>query len=149
MSLYRQAGRGRARSVGLATVLALLVGVAIGFAFGRSSAGDPSAREVLERVGAELRPVHDGLGLIPNEYSQAYRGQGAESSGVRGALARIDEQIGKAAKDLEVLDPASTRALKQRIAALRAAVERKRPPAEVARLAREAEAALRAVPGGS
>lgn len=147
MSLYRQTqGRRGRRAAGLVAV-ALLAGIA-GFAIGRSSAPDPSARDVVERIGQDLRPVGDGLGLIPGEYAQAYRGEGRESTGVTGALDRIEAEFRSARADLRVLAPQATQRLEQGIAALRAAVKRRAAPAEVRTLAEEAARQLKTLPGG-
>lgn len=148
MSLYRQTQQRRGRRAAGLVALALLAGI-VGFAIGRSSAPEPSAQDVVDRVSDDLRPVGDGLGLIPGEYAQAYRGEGAESSGVTGALDRIQAKLSSAAPDLRVLDPDGTKALEARIAALRAAVKRRAAPAEVRRLAEDAARQLKTLPGGA
>jgi uncharacterized small protein (DUF1192 family) len=146
MSLYRQAQERRGRRAAGLVALALLAGL-VGYAIGRATAPDPSARDVVERVSDHLRPVGDGLGLIPGEYEQAYRGEGAEASGVNGALDRIESELKSASTDLRVLDPHGVERLEQRIAALRAAVKRRAAPAQVRTLADQAARQLQTLPG--
>ena len=148
MSLYRQPGRVRAPVLAAAAVAALVIGGAIGFALGRSSAPDPSARDVVSRLRLELRPAVNGLQLLPTEYPQAYRGAGNERAAVRGAMARIRAAVARARPDLGVLDPAGLRNLEQGVAALQRAVDAKAPPAQVARSAQTLAGVLAAVPGG-
>ena len=148
MSLYREAGRGGPRTLALAAVVALLVGVGIGFALGRGSAPQRSAADVVSDLRSDLRPVSGGIALIPNEYAQAYRNEGAEAKGVRGALARIKNQLDDARPDLQALDPEGPKALDEAYASLAAAVEEKAAPGQVAQRARAVAAALAAVPGG-
>jgi hypothetical protein len=149
MSLYRQPTRLRAPVLAGAVVGALLVGGAIGYAIGHSNTKEPSAADVVARLHSGLRPVGDALQLLPTEYPQAARGAGNESAAVTGALGRLDTALGAARADLVVLDPADTRTLQQRVAALEAAVRAKEAPVEVAALTRAASDALAAVPGGS
>ena len=148
MSLYREAGRGSTRTLVIATVLALLVGLGIGYAIGHSSAPEPSAAELGAKLRNELRPVKGGLALIPNEYAQAYKGEGAEAEGVKGALDRIEKQLIAAAPDLRALDPRGVEQLDIAFDALRNGVNRKAPPAEVRQLAAKVSAVLATVPGG-
>jgi hypothetical protein len=148
MSLYREAGRGSTRALAIAAVVALIVGLAIGFAVGRSSAPEPSAADVVSGLRDDLRPVGGGLELLPNEYAQAYRGEGVESEGVSGAVARIRSQLDAALPDLMTLDPDGAAVLKRQVAALADAVAAKASPVEIKQKAEAATAALRAVPGG-
>jgi hypothetical protein len=148
MSLYREAGRGGARTLALAVAVALIAGLAVGFAIGRASAPESSAADVVSSLRSDLRPVAGGLELLPNEYAQAYRGEGVESEGVRGAVGRIESQLDAALPDLRALDPAGAATLNQRVRALADAVSAKASPAEVKQRSEAAAAALRAVPGG-
>ena len=147
MSLYREAGRGNARALVIAAVVALLVGGAIGFALGRSSAPEPSAAELGAKLREQLKPVHNGLVLLPNEYAQAYKGEGAESEGVTGALNRIENQLIAAAPDLRALDPRGVEQLDMAFDDLKAAVKSKAPPAEVKQQVDDVAQALAALPG--
>jgi hypothetical protein len=148
VSLYREAGRGGTHTLAIAAAVALLAGLGIGFALGRSSAPEPSAADVVSDLRSDLRPVAGGVALIPNEYAQAYRNEGAEAEGVRGALARIKAQLDAARPDLRTLDPGGTKALDDAYAALASAVDQKAAPGEVGRRARAVATALAAVPGG-
>jgi hypothetical protein len=149
MSLYREAGRGSTRTLVIAAVVALLIGGGIGYAIGRSSAPEPSAAELGAKLRSELRPVRGGLALIPNEYAQAYKGQGAEAEGVTGALDRIERQLIAAAPDLRALDPKGVEQLDIAFDKLRRAVVQKAPPAEVKQLAENTSEVLAGLPGGS
>jgi hypothetical protein len=149
VSLYRQPGRVRAGTIAAVAVVALAVGGAIGFAIGRSSAPEPTARAVVDRLRAGLRPVANGLALLPTEYPQAARGAGNESAAVQGALGRIRSALAATRADLAVLDPRGARLLDQRVSVLSASVRAKAPPSRVAQLADAAAGALAALPGGS
>jgi hypothetical protein len=148
VSLYREAGRGTTRTLVVAAAIALVAGLAIGFALGRASGPDPSAADVVSDLRADLRPVAGGIELLPNEYAQAYRNEGVEAEGVRGALDRIKTQLDKARPDLETLDPDGMKALDDAFAQLESAVQQKAPPGEVADQAQDVATALEAVPGG-
>ena len=132
----------------IAAVIALLVGLWIGYAIGHSSAPEPSATELGAKLRSELRTVKGGLALIPNEYAQAYKGEGAEAEGVSGALDRIEKQLIVAAPDLRALDPKGVEQLDIAFDKLKNAVEQKAPPAEVKQLAEQTSAVLAGVPGG-
>jgi hypothetical protein len=149
VSLYREAGRGTTRTLLIAGGIALVVGMLVGFALGRASAPEPSAADVVSDLRADLRPVAGGIELLPNEYAQAFRNEGAEAEGVRGALERIDKQLAKARPDLQTLDPDGMKALDDAFAQLESAVQQKAPPSEVSERAQEVATALKAVPGGN
>ncbi|HEU4703383.1 MAG TPA: hypothetical protein VFS37_12950 [Conexibacter sp.] len=147
MSLYRQPRATRPLLLAGIAVAALIVGAAIGFALGRSSAPEPSAQDVVAQLREELRPLAGGLQLLPVEYPQALAG-GGESAGVEGGLARIRAALADATPDLRALDPAGARALAARVAALEQAVEARAPAAQVEQLVSAAQDALADVPGG-
>lgn len=149
MSLYREAGRGSARTIAIAAVVALIAGLGIGYAIGHGSAPEPSATKLAAKLRNELRPVNGGLLLIPNEYAQAYRNEGVEAKGVKGAVARIEEDLIAAAPDLRALDPKGVEQLDIAFDALKKAVNGKAPPAEVKRAAERTAAVLATLPGGS
>lgn len=146
MSLYRQAGRSPRALIAVA-LAGVALGAGAGYGIGRCGAPEPSAGAVIARLAERLRPVAAGLALLPTEYPQS--AQGAESSAVRGDLERIAGGLAAARDDVRRLDPAGAAALERAVAALRAAVARKAPPAEVTALAAAARRALAAVPGGS
>lgn len=147
MSLYRQPRAARPLVIAGIAVAALLIGGAIGFALGRSSAPEPSAQDVVAQLRDELRPLAAGLALLPTEYPQALAG-GGESAAVTGDLARVRSALDAAAADLRALDPDGERTLADRLAALEHAIDTRAPAAEVERLATAAQEALLDVPGG-
>ena len=148
MSLYNEAGRRSTRRAVVAGVAALVIGLGAGFAIGRSSAGDPSATEVVAQLRDDLAPVRGGLELVPTEYEQVRGGAGTESAAVEGDLARIRSGLRAAAPDLRALDPQGLENVEVNVAALASAVDGRAPAAEVERLAEAATTALREVPGG-
>lgn len=148
MSLYRQPGRVRPLAIAAVAAVALLIGLGIGYALGHSGRSTPSAQDAVARLRATLRPLGAGLELVPTEYPQARNGTGEESAAVRGDLRRIRAALTSATPDLRALDPAGTRTLAARVAALEAAVRAQAPPAQVARDVAAAQSALAAVPGG-
>ena len=149
MSLYRQAGRTRAKVIAGVAVAALLVGGGIGYAIGRSSAPEPTASDVVANLRDELKPVANGLELLPTEYPQAYRGAGNESAAVKGDLAKIRQGFAAARADLTALDPAGARRLQQAIGQLEVAIGAHAPPTDIREHVRTANDALAQVPGGS
>jgi hypothetical protein len=149
VSLYREAGRRNARTVAIAAVVALVVGLGVGYAIGHGSAPEQSATELGSKLRSELRPVNAGLALIPNEYAQAYKGEGVEAEGVQGALARIEKDLIAAAPDLRALNPKGVEQLDIAFDALKKAVNGKAPPAEVKKAAERVTAVLATLPGGS
>jgi len=148
VSLYRQPGRSRSLALAALAAGALLIGGAIGFALGRGSADEPSARDVAAQLRERLRPLAAGLELLPTEYPQSLRGAGEESAAVRGDLARMRAALAAAAPDLRALDPVGAAALAARVDALEAAVRARASAARVERLATVAHAALADLPGG-
>jgi hypothetical protein len=149
VSLYREAGSGGTRTLVIVAVIALLVGGAIGYAIGHSSAPEPSAAELGAKLRTQLRPVKGGLALIPNEYAQAYKGEGAEAEGVQGALDRVEKQLIAVAPDLRALDPKGVEQLDIAFDKLRDAVKEKASPAEVKQLTQNTSEVLAGLPGGA
>jgi hypothetical protein len=144
MSLYREAGRRSPARMAATFAGVLVAGLLIGFGIGRATAPDPTAADVVAQLRTDLRPVANGLEILPTEYPQG----GRESAGVQAGLDRIDRAMRTAAGDLRVLDPEGTDELQRALSAVRGAVDAKAPPADVARLSREAAVALERVPGG-
>ena len=142
MSLYRQPGAARARVIAIVAGVALLAGLGIGYALGNGGDAEPSAGAVVDALRSDLRPVANGLELLPNEYAQAFRGSGNEGAGVTGALGRIRAGLRDALPDLRALAPARARELERAVSALEQAVRARKPPAEVGRLAQRAARAL-------
>jgi hypothetical protein len=148
VSLYRQPGRTRPLLIAAVALVALLVGGGIGFGIGRSSSPDPSAQDLVAQLRGRLRPLGAGLELLPTEYPQALRKSGDEAAAVSGDVDRIRAALGAASDDLRVLDPAGAQALETRVASLTTAVRAQAPPAQITRLAAQAQSALAQLPGG-
>jgi len=151
MSLYRQQGGLGPRWIVLAAALALLIGAAIGFAVGRSTAPDPTVAETVAAVREEVQPVLDGIALVPDHYAQSVRaGEVAEPVQYEGAvqqLATARDGLAAAGADLRALDPGAYAAAEDAMAALSDAVRAKVDPARIAALAKQAEAAVVAASG--
>jgi hypothetical protein len=148
MSIYNQAGRrGNLIAIG-AAVLSVVVGLAAGFALGRSSAEEPTAAAVVADLREELAPVHAGLELVPTEYAEVAKGAGGESAAVEGDLDRIRGGLDAAAPDLRVLAPDALERVEAAVEALASAVDRRAPTAEVTDRVDAARRALAALPGG-
>ena len=148
MSLYRQPGRVRPLTIAAIAVVALLIGLGIGYALGHSGRSKPSAQDAVAQLRDTLRPLGAGLALVPTEYPKSIGGTGTQRASVQSDLQRIRAALTSATPDLRVLDPAGAQALAARVAALEAAVSAKAPPAQVAQRAAAAQSALAAVPGG-
>jgi len=148
MSLYNEAGRRRTRLTIVSAVVALVIGLAAGLVIGRSSAGAPSAAEVVAKLRDDLAPVRGGLELIPTEYEQVEGGAGGESVAVEGDLDRIRSGLRAAGPDLRTLDPQRLTELQTGVDALSSAVGSRAPASEVERLARAPAETLADLPGG-
>jgi hypothetical protein len=148
MSLYRQPGRVRPLMIAAVAVVALLIGLGIGYALGHSARSKPSAQDAVAQLRNTLRPLGAGLELIPTEYPKLLHGTSADRAAVHDDVQRIRAALTRAAPDLRVLDPAGARTLSARVAALEAAVRAQTPPARVTQCAAAAQSALAAVPGG-
>jgi hypothetical protein len=145
MSLYRQSRGARGRAVTIAAVIALLGGGALGFVLGRSTAPEPSIAEQVADLQARVEPALDGLALVPDHYAQGLEAGGSVQyeGSVQQAEAAHDAFTAEAA-DLRAVNPAGYEAAEAKIEELLAAIEARKPPAEVKRLAAEAEAAVAA-----
>jgi hypothetical protein len=151
MSLYRQASRATGRTLALAAVGALVAGLLVGFALGRSTAPDPTVAEKVADLRSRLRPAEQGLELTATEYAQAVRGgrvvEPTEYAAAQADLGRVDDALAGARADLRALSADRAGALDRAVAALRSAVTRRAEPARVQRLSDAARAALRAAVG--
>ena len=151
MSLYKQPGRVAGRTLALVAVAAVLAGLAAGFGLGRATAPDPSLADKLGELRDRLQPARQGIELTATEYSQAVRGgrvvAPTEYKAAQQDVARARGALARARGDLRALSVARAEAVDRATGALAAAVERRVPPAEVARLSRAAEAALAAADG--
>jgi hypothetical protein len=152
MSLYRQAGRASGRTVAIAAVAALLVGLIAGFVVGRSTASKPSLAERVADLRASLAPAREGVELAATEYGQAVRSgrvvAPTEYGAAKSDVQRASDAIAKHAADLRALDASRAAALDRAMAVLRNAVSRRADPVAVRRLSDAASAALRAAGGG-
>lgn len=151
MSLYRQPGHVAGRTLALVGVLALVLGLAGGYAIGRSSKSEPSLASQLSDLRSRLAPAREGLELVPTEYAQAVRGGRVVSSpelgGARAAVTRAQAVVAANRDDLRALSPARAAALDRALATLATAMAAHRDLAEVKRLAGAANAALSAAGG--
>jgi hypothetical protein len=148
MSLYRQSQGVRGRAVAIAAVAALLAGGALGFALGRSTAPEPSIAEQVADLQARVGPALDGLALVPGHYAQGVEAGGSVQyeGAVQQAEAARDTFAAEAA-DLEAINPAGYEAAEAKLEELLDAIADRKPPAEVKRLAAEAEEAVAAASG--
>jgi hypothetical protein len=151
MSLYRQPGRVASRTLALAAAVALVVGLAGGYAIGRATAPGPTVAKAVAALRGDLRPVEQGVVLAPTEYGQAVKGGRVVAPTEYGAAQadgqRAPDAIDRSRAELSALDAAKAQALQRAVATLRAAVARKADAAEVQRLADEAARALVAAVG--
>jgi hypothetical protein len=148
MSLYRQSRGARGRAVAIAAVVALLGGAVLGFTLGRGTAPEPSIAEQVADLQARVEPALDGLALVPDHYAQGLEAGGSvqyEGSVQQAEAAR--DAFTAEADDLRAINPAGYDAAEAKIGELLAAIEARKPPAEVERLAAEAEAAVAAASG--
>jgi hypothetical protein len=152
VSLYRQPGRVAARTLALAAVAALVVGLAGGFALGRGTAPEPTLADRVADLRRQLEPAQQGLELTATEYPQAVRAgrvvERTEYQAAQADIRRVRDTLAGARADLRALAPARAAALDRAVGALSSAVDRRAPPAEVRRLGDAAQAALSSlVPG--
>ena len=127
MSLYRQPRAARPLLIAGIAAVALLVGGAIGFALGRSSAPEPSAQDVVAQLRGELRPLAAGLELLPTEYPQALAAAASRPpSAATSAASAVRSPLRRRTCDAR---SGGARTLADRIAALEQAIdaERRRP----------------------
>ena len=148
MSLYRQSGGSSWRVVAIAAVVALLVGAGVGYAIGRSTAPEPSLAEQVADLQGRLQPTLDGLTLVPDHYAQGIKagGEVQYDGAVQQATAARDGFTAESA-DLQALDPAAYDDATKALGDLLDAIEAREPPAEIKRLAAQAQAAVDAAAG--
>ena len=146
MSLYREAGRTSWRALVAGVVIALLVGGAAGYAIGRSSAPDPSLADQVADLQGRLAPAREAIELTTTEYPQAVRDgkivAPTEYQAAKADVARARDSIAAALADLRAVDAARAQRLKETVAALGTAVDRRVATSEVDELARAVSNAL-------
>src|ERR1044072_4684298 len=138
MSLYRQAGRTCTRTLLIAAVVGLVVGLAGGYAIGRPPAPKPPLGDIVADMREKLAPASEGIELTATEYGQAIRGgrivAPTEYKAAQADVERANEAGGRVRTELRELDAARAAALEKALAALGAAVNAKREPAQVKQL---------------
>jgi hypothetical protein len=150
MSLYRVASP-HSRLLGLGVpVVALAVGLVLGFLVGRLSAPEGSVAEALSGPAADVAEARNALDVLTIEYPQAVS-DGAVQEVTEYEAARTDVQRAQdalaSADDLEALDAEGFRQAADLLREVGALVERKASPAEVAAKVRDADEALAELPG--
>jgi hypothetical protein len=148
MSLYRQSGGSGWRAALIAAAVALLIGGAVGYAIGRSTAPEPSLAEQVADLQDRLQPTLDGLALVPDHYAQGIEagGEVQYEGAVQQATAARDGFSAESG-DLQALDPAAYEDATKALGDLVDAIEAREPPAHVNRLVEQAQAAVEASAG--
>src|SRR5689334_24378145 len=151
MSLYRQAGRTSGRTLLIAAVVALLVGLVGGYVLGRATAPDPTLAEQVADLRTTLGPAAEGVELSATEYPQAVRNgkviAPTEYQAAKADVQRAKDAIAGARADVRALDPSRAASLDQALDALGSAIDEKADPNQVKQLSGDAANALNAVLG--
>ena len=146
MSLYREAGRFGQRALVIGVLVAMVAGLAGGFALGRATAPDETLADRLTEFRDDLAPATQGLLLVPPEYAQGVRGGKVvarpEYDAAKSAARRATETIGRERSGLEALSRSRAQTVEARVRRLSQAVEDIAPPDRVKVLSEAAAAAL-------
>ena len=132
MAIYRTASR---RPLILTGVIALVAGVAIGFAIGSASAPGLAAQVAAAR--ADVRPILTALDVVRIEYDSLLTGG---DSGSPAGIVRAQEAFRIRRATLELLDPAATARLDQALTRVAELVAAKAPRVDADAAIDEAEA---------
>jgi hypothetical protein len=130
MALYVPAGRRRRRVIG-GLVLAVVVGLLLGFGLGRQTA--TSTSDDVTSVQDQARDAVGALQSAPTEYAQAAAGATAEfanGGGAGAALDRVERQVKDALDAAPWLGPASRAAALAALDDVRTVAARKGSPDE-------------------
>jgi hypothetical protein len=151
MSLYRQAG-GTSRRVAIAaTVVALLIGGAAGFAIGRGSVDEPSLSEQVDGVRESLQPARTALELVTIEYPEAVNGgeivAETEYAAAQSQAQTAASTLEAAEEDLRAISPDSYEAAVEAVDEVSARIEAVDDPAAVEAAVRAAHDAVDAAAG--
>ena len=141
MAIYRTPSR---RPLVLTGVIALLVGLAAGFALGRAAAPDLASQ--LATARAEVRPIQTALDVVRIEYDSLLTGG---DSGSPDAIERAQEAFRTRRATFDLLEPGATARLERALSRVAQLVAAKAPKAEVEAAIDEAEAAARELAGGA
>jgi hypothetical protein len=151
MSLYRQAGRTSGRTLLIAAVVALLVGLVGGYVLGRATAPDPTLAEQVADLRTTLGPAAEGVELSATEYPQAVRNgkviAPTEYQAAKADVQRAKDAVAGARADVRALDPSRAASLDEALDALGSAIDEKADPNQVKQLSSDAANALNAVLG--
>ena len=147
MALYVPAGRRRRRLI-IGLVLAVVVGLVVGFGLGRVTATTTS--DDVASVQDQARNAVGALRSTPTEYSQAAAGATAEFANGGGAsdgINRVEAQVKDALGAAPWLGPASRAAALKAVADVRSVAAQKGSPDEFASAVNDASDQLEAIFG--
>jgi hypothetical protein len=139
------------RTVAIVAAAGLAAGLIGGFAIGRSTASDETLADEIAELRDDLQPARQGVELTATEYSEAVRAgrivEPTEYQAAQQDVERVRRTVRDVSEDLRALSRARAAEVERSVGALAAAVARTANPDEVARLSRQADAALVAAVG--
>jgi hypothetical protein len=153
MSLYRQPTGRPVRAIAIATLAALLVGGAAGFAIGRSTAPEPGLVELAGDARERVRPARSALELVTIEYPQSVQNgrivAETEYAAARAQARAAADAIAGARTDLAALDPSGVEEASGAIAEVDRLMSRHADPALVEQAADRAHTAVERLARGA